>query len=375
MTKSITFFLGLFFLLASLDYSFGTEFKKGENIFVSESQRIDDDLNTVANNIRIKGTVTGDLNCASQFLIQDGIVEGNINAACRNLDVSGRVDRSVRAFCQNNNISGEIKRNLVNFSSSLNIRPGAKIGGDVTAFCGDLSMDGQIGKGLRCGAGTVVISGTVNGDVSLSADKITLMPTAKILGDFKYKSKKEAKIENGAQISGETKWTKVLAKGKKKKGFFTAKNLVIKILFLAASVVCGFFLLLITKKFVRGAKEAIEKSFLKSLGLGFICLICIPIAIVILLITIIGIPVAVISLFAYLILFYIAKIFVGITLGGKILTGFKKDKEAPLGWSLVIGLIIIYILTSLPYIGWIVYLVAVFIGFGAALQARKFLLA
>lgn len=375
MLKSLTVVLVLFFVLSSVNLSLGTEFKKRQNIFISESEKIEDDLIMAANNIKIQGTVTGDLISASQFLIQTGVVEGNINAACKNLDVLGRVDGSVRAFCQNNTVSGEIKRNLINFSSSLNIRSGAKIGGDVTAFCGDLTMDGEIGKGLRCGVGMVVISGTINGDVNLDADEITLMPTAKISGDFKYKSKREAKIEKGAEITGETKWTKVLAKERKKKGFFTTKNLVLKTIFMMASILGGLFLILITKKFVKGAKEAVFQSFLKSLGLGFICLVCVPIAIIILLITIIGIPIAVITLFAYLILFYIAKIFVGIALGEKILTGFKKDKEAPIGWSLVIGLIIIYILASLPYIGWIVYLAVLFVGFGAALQARKFLLA
>jgi cytoskeletal protein CcmA (bactofilin family) len=375
MFKSLTLVLVLAFLLTFINPSFGTEFKSGQNIFISQSERINDDLIMAANNIKVQGTVTGDLICASQFLIQNGTVEGNVNAACKNLDVLGGVGGSVRAFCQNNTVSGEIKRNLINFSSSLNIRSGAKIGGDVTAFCGDLTMDGEIGKGLRCGAGIVVISGTINGNVNLDADEITLMPTAKILGDFHYKSKKEAKIESGAQISGESKWTKVLAKGKKKKGFFTTKNLVVKTVFLLAAILCGLFLILITKKFVKGAKEAVIQSSLKSLGLGFICLICIPIAIIILLITVIGIPIAVISLFAYLILFYIAKIFVGIALGEKILTGFKKNKDAPMGWSLITGLIVIYILTSLPYIGWIVYLAVLFIGFGAALQARKLLLA
>ncbi len=377
MDKKLIFFiaLSLFLFLLVSGLSFATEFKSGRNIFVRQTKTIEDDLIIAANNVRIGGVVQGDVIFGSRSLVHNGKITGSLNGACQNVRILGEVRGSVRAFCQNNNIEGTIGRNLINFSQTLNIRHNGKINGDVTSFCAEMTIDGEVGRNVKCGAGTVIISGTIHGDVDLEADEISIMPTAKILGNLKYKSREEARVEQGAQIAGEVEWIKLEPKEKEKKGFLTTKNIIIKLLFLLAAIVTGLILLGISKNFVRGAKRAVTESFLKSLGLGFICLICIPIAVVILLITVIGIPVAIISLFVYLILFYIAKIFVGIAFGEKILTGFKKGKEAPLGWSLVVGLIIINILTSIPYLGWIVYLAVLFIGFGAALLARKHLLA
>jgi cytoskeletal protein CcmA (bactofilin family) len=351
--------------------SSATVFKARDNVFIPEHQIIDDDLFLGGNNVKVDGTVKGDLLVGSRTFIQTGQVLGSVISVGQNLDILGEVEGSVRALSQNTNINGIINRNVINFGASLNIRHTGKVKGDVTALGNELNVEGEIGRKLRATVGSVMISGIVNGDVKIKANSITLMPTARINGDLIYKSEKKAKIEPGAQIAGETEWTKLKAEEKEKKGFFTTSNVVIRFLLLLACIVTGLFLILISKKYVQAAEKNVFDSFLKSLGLGFILMICIPVAIVVFLATVIGIPIALITLFVYLVLFYISKIFVGIAVGEKILTGFTKDKVVPLGWSLILGLIILTILTNLPYVGWIFYILIVLTGFGAAILARK----
>jgi len=361
----------LLFILLPLGTSSATRFIAKDNIFISESQVIPDDLFVGGQNIKVDGRVEGDLIAGSRTMILTGKVTGSVISAGQNLDILGDVEGSVRALSQTTNINGTIERNVINFGASLNIRHTGKVKRDVTALGNELIVDGEIGRRLRATVGSAVISGTINGDVDLKANSITLMPTARINGNFKYKSEKEAKIEPGAQIAGETEWNKIEPEEKKDKGFFCTTNLLIRSLLLVACIVTGLFLILIAGKYVKAAEKMVFDSFLKSLGLGFILIVCIPVAIVIFLITLIGIPIAIITLFAYLILFYISKILVGIAVGKKILTGFAKDKEAPLGWSLILGLILLTILTNIPYLGWLIYFVIVFTGFGAAILARK----
>lgn len=361
----------LLLILLPLEISLATKFKAKDNIFIAEFETIADDLFLGGNNIKVDGTVEGDLITGSRTLIQTGKVLGSVISVGQNLDFLGEVEGSVRSLAQNTNISGRVKRNVMNFGADLNIRHTGRVEGDVVALGNELTVDGEIGRGLRAAVGTVVISGTINGGASIKAHSITLMPTARIIGDFKYKSEKQAKIESGAQITGETEWVKIKPDEKKKKGFFNTTNVVIKSLLVLACIVTGVFLILISRRYVQTAQKHVFDSFLKSLGLGLILVICIPVAVVALLITLIGIPLGLIALFAYLVLFYISKILVGIALGHKILTGFAKDKEAPLGWSLIIGVIILTILTNIPYIGWLIYILVVLTGFGAAILARK----
>ncbi len=132
-------------------------------------------------------------------------------------------------------------------------------------------------------------------------------------------------------------------------------------------------MLLVAKKEVKAVKESIFKDFLKNLGLGFVFVICVPVAAIILLFTVIGIPVSIIVLFVYLVLFYIAKIFFGFALGERVLMLFKTNGTPAPVWSLIIGLLILYILFLVPYIHWIVYLLVLFVGFGSVFQIKKYL--
>lgn len=364
----------LLLVLLPLKISSATQFKAKDNIFIPESEVIPDDLFVGGQNIKMDGRVEGDLIAGSRTIIVTGQVSGSVFSASQNLDILGQVQGSVRALSQTTNISGIIKRNVINFGACLYIRHTGKVEGDVTALGNELTVDGEIGRKLRVTAGTVVISGTINGDADIKANSITLMPTARIKGNLRYESEKEAKIESGAQIAGETEWIKTKPKEKEKRAFLTTTDAVIKSLLLLASMLTGLFLILLSKRYVQAAEKNVFDSFLKSLGLGFILIICIPIAIVILLITLIGIPIALITLCAYFVLLYLSQIFVGIALGKKVLTGFAKDKQAPLGWSLILGLILLTVLTSIPFIGWLICFVVLFTGFGAAISARKVLL-
>jgi len=290
----------------------------------------------------------------------------------QDLDVLGEVKGSVRGFAQNINVNGKLGRNLLVFCYTLDVKPDAEIEKDITAFCGKMTLDGKLGGSLKGGVGELIISGVVNGDVSIEAEKITLMPTARIEGDFKYESEKEAKIESGAQVSGETVWTEIdTEKEKKPKSIFTGKSIIMEMLFLLALMVTGIVLTLIFKKNAQQAKQAISNYFLKTLGLGFVFMVCIPIAILILLITILGIPIAIIALFVYAILVYIAKIPVATFVGEKILKALGKQGEPSLIWSMLLGLVVLTLVLNIPYLEWPIYFVVLFTGFGAIISSQR----
>jgi len=368
LTLSVLFLLFFSILLPQLIQAI--ELKGGENIVIPESTLIQDDYFVSGNNIKFSGKIEGDFVSASQTLTSKGTVGGNLMSAARDLDISGEVGGSFWGGAQNISFTGRLKRNFLGFAQTINLKEGSEVGGDVIAFCQELKISGKVGKGVRAGVESLVISGIINGDISVKADEISIMPDAKINGNLHYKSKKEAKIEKGAQITGETKWTKLTPK--KKKGL-TPGKLFWKFLFFCASFLTGLFMLLIAKREVKAAKESVFKDFLKNLGLGFVFVICIPIALIILLFTVIGIPISIIVLFAYLVLFYIAKIFVGYALGEKVLQLFKTNGSPAPVWSLLVGLVILYILFLIPYFHWIFYLLALFVGFGCVFQAKKYL--
>lgn len=88
--------------------------------------------------------------------------------------------------------------------------------------------------------------------------------------------------------------------------------------------------------------------------------------------TIIGLPLAVLILALYLIFLYLAKIGASIAIGQFIVNyGFKKSKKISLFLILVLGLLVYYLFTSLPYIGSLLAFLATLWTIGCLAQNRS----
>ena len=110
------------------------------------------------------------------------------------------------------------------------------------------------------------------------------------------------------------------------------------------------------------------RGILTSGGIGFLAMIVPPIAVVILIVTLIGIPVALTTLLLWLLTLCFAQIVVARSLGGILLKN-GRDSMGHTAVSLLLGLIFIVIVTNIPYIGGILSLLLTIIGMGALLIA------
>ena len=101
-----------------------------------------------------------------------------------------------------------------------------------------------------------------------------------------------------------------------------------------------------------------------------VTLVCLPVAIFILLFTVIGIPLAIFALFGYILGLYLSKVFMGVFIGDEILGVFSKRDLSPI-WSLILGLIVLTLLAKIPYLGWPVRILTMVFGLGAILLSRR----
>jgi len=102
-----------------------------------------------------------------------------------------------------------------------------------------------------------------------------------------------------------------------------------------------------------------------------LALLLTPIIVFILLITIIGLPLAFITFGLWLIAIYLSKILVGILVGRSLLNNFWLAKKDSLILAMVIGIIVSYLIFAIPFIGWIIALLAVLWGLGGIMLALK----
>jgi len=216
----------------------------------------------------------------------------------------------------------------------------------------------------------VLINGPVDGDVVVTAGAVEVGPNARIAGQLRYASREELKRDAAAQVKGgvqrmqpEGGWP---VPDQAERSFGSGGGWVWSIgLMVIAAVLVGVF-----PSFYARLAQTLRTRGWMSLLLGFIALVCIPVAAVILMFTLIGLPLALLAIALYLALLLVGYVSTGIGLGAWTLARLKSDRTEAKWWRIgaaVLGVLAISLLGRLPYLGGFVVLAALLIGLGALL--------
>ena len=346
------------------------EMRSGESVAVASGEVVDDDLYIAGSNIVIDGTVNGDVFAMGMSITINGTVNGSVSLAAQSITVNGDITGSARIAGSDINIRSNIGGDLLAAGMNVTVGSGASIGRDLFVGATNVSINGPVAGDLNGGAETVTLASQVGGDAKIEAGRLKLASTANIQGDLTYTSSNEAEIQSGAQILGTT--NRNLPAADKQSGPFS--DIGGKILAFLMTLLVGIVLILIFQRRVLAVTSAIRHKPWLSLGWGALIFCAVPIAALILLVTVIGIPLSLITLVIYVIAIYLTQIVVGLFIGRWILGRFSKvDSKGMLIGSLALGLFILTILKLIPIVGVIVWFATVFFGLGAMLLSNKFM--
>ena len=260
-------------------------------------------------------------------------------------------------------------RNITAAGGSVNISDSAKLNGNLVAGSGSLTVLAPIAKDITLGSGDATIGNSVGGNVNAGVGNLTLTSNAKIKGDLTYLSDRDVQIQPGAQITGKTVHNRPPITEKSRVKSFPAG---FKIYSFLTSLLVGFIIIKLIPVFTKKVTDDLTARPLALTGIGFLTIIAAPIFIIVMALTLVGIPLALISLFSFLITLYLSKIFVAIAIGQKLLK-FIKQKPADL-MTLTAGLVVYLFVGIIPLIGHIILIVFIFAGVGALVTAKLNLL-
>ncbi|MEA3324334.1 MAG: hypothetical protein U9Q37_04250 [Euryarchaeota archaeon] len=331
---------------------------------LGEGEVLEDDLIVAGGTIMIDGDVFGDLIAAGGDIEVAGRVDDDAWITGGSLIIDGEIGDDLRAAGGAIHLRGSVADNAMIAGGTIAASSNSAVGGDLDVAGGSIEITGHVGRDLSCGGGSVVLGGAVDGNATIFADDIRILQSARIQGDLEYTSDKEIEIPAGT-VMGD-----VVYKRSEKK----VEDIYSKI---TSSIISFLSILLIGLLMVRFAgnttirvSDTIATHILKSLGSGVLLLIAIPLIALILMITLIGLPLGLIVLFAYIVILYISKIFVGLAIGRRIVTYAKKEISSPY-WHLVVGLIVIAFATKLPLVGFLISLIVILVGLGALVMTWK----
>lgn len=371
--KRIFFIFVIFLFLLGFSAPVLAANRPQSNVVLSKDQVVNNDYFAGGGTVNIHGTINGDAYIAGGDVFIDGTINGDLIAAGGTIIVEGNITHNVRAVGGNVVINNaKIGGNVSLGGGNVTLGDTSELAGSLVAGAGQLQLLGPVGKEINVAAGKVLISNVINGNATVRTNELDFSQAAVINGNLTYWSNQKANISQGATVSGTIKQIPVpkynaneIRQGAM--AAFSGFKIFFGIVGFIASFIIGLFLIYLLPLFTKNVATVIKKRFWLSLGIGVLAGILTPIIFIVLLITLIGIPIAFVFIFIMLLLLYFGKIYISYVIGEKIF-GEKKTAKA---WILLVGLLVFSIVTVIPVIGGIFQGFAIVTGLGALLISER----
>lgn len=342
---------------------------------IAADQRFAEDAYLFGDEVTFDGQSTRDVIAAtSTFRFGESArIEGNLNVAAQDVRLNGTVDRSVRVAAREIIVSGTILGDLVVAAQTVTIQADARIGGDVILAAADATVQGQVGGEIRGNVGDLTLNNVQVGQgVAVGVEQLDLRGTTTINGPVRYASDSDLTRSGQVTIAGEV--VRDAGSGVSAGDYSIGGGIAWSLIKLVTILVTGLVVVLVAPSAAASLAEGVRRRFPTTLVAGIAGIILVPIVAVILAVTVIGIPVSLVSLILFGVALYLSQVFVGLALGRAILP--RSWRSIGRGYNLlamVLGVAIIGAirLIPLPFVDLTVAVVVAVLGIGALFTASR----
>lgn len=323
-------------------------FEEEGTVRVDEGETVEDTVFLGGNTAIMAGVIDGDLFAGAEQVEITGTVHGNVYAAGESVRVSGTVDGNVHAAGENVEVStkvggsGFIAGQRVTVTENGDLARGAFMAGET------VQSRGEVGRDLFFAADEMTLDGTVERNVRGYGTQVAVGATTSIGGDLHVTVPDDDAVEirEGARIVGDTVVN--IDEEHDHRPFMTGGFYLGVIAKALAMLLIGWLLVTIFPRLRPTAPES-SGEVLKDMGVGFLALVAIPAAMILFLITIIGIPVAIVLGMIYGLLIFLSTLVVADFAGQRL--PFGDDTGTGAALRTCVALLIILFITAIPFVG------------------------
>lgn len=235
----------------------------------------------------------------------------------------------------------------------------------------DLAQDEVHDGTLIASGGVVNLDGKVAGDAFVLAEQLTVRGEIGGNLDAALPEGSEITVRDGAKIGGEltTRVKDFDPRGRRFARYTQARFYMWLVLHLTASFAVGMLLHALLPGMFRVKLETPGETF-RAMAIGFLVVVAMPIALLAIACTLVGIPLALIGLGLYLAAIYIGSIVVAALIGRAIVHP-ADERWSSFGLALLVGLLIVIFMTHTPFVGTVVRVLIILTGVGMLAERSR----
>jgi cytoskeletal protein CcmA (bactofilin family) len=346
-------------LLGLFSIGHAQQFRHGNSATIGANETVDSSAYLAGRTIDVAGEVKGDLFCAGQNITISGTIRGDVICAGQTININGTVDGDVRVAGQDISVGASVANNLTVAGQSFTLNGNGKVGQDITGGVQTMNINGEVGRDMVLGASDATINGTVGRNIKSQIENLSLGSSAKVGGDINYTSSNNLSKAQGATVAGNVHRS-VPVKHEHKNGWF---GIGFRIYWFFAMLLVALVLVLLFPALFESTAHHTMSSFGLTLLLGIAVVLFTPVLFVLLMVTIVGIPLGLILMFAWVMSLILSGPFFAYLVGKEI----WRAQKNPI-WIMLVGAVILLLIYNIPLLGFLVMMAAAFIGTGMILR-------
>lgn len=346
----------------------GDSAKSGDYVVLESSKTVKGPAFYSGNKVEINGNVDGTAFVAGQEVTINGDIKGDLFAAGQEVTITGKIYGNLYAAGQKVLVKGQVTGDAFIAGEKAETAGEAVFNRDLMVGAQSVNQLGPVERQMFAVGGHVVLNGRIGDNARLTADNLEVQDGALIKGKLVYLSPKQASVSEKAKIGEGTEWKKAAPRQQKEQKTFVSQLLGVIIGILGALLV-WFIGITVKQNFWIDLIRPIGSEPVKTIGIGALTLIMVPILAIILMVTVVGLPVGILLVLAYGITLYLAKIISAVFIGNWLAARFNWPTLHRGVWLVLLGLAIIAVVTRIPFVGFLFTLAIVFAGLGAVAMA------
>lgn len=352
---------------------------EGDHERETVTRTLGDDRFSAGDDVALAGEIAGDAIAAGGEVTLDATVKGDSVLAGGRVFVRGSSQDDLYAAGGEVRISGHVTGNARIAGGQVEIERNGTVDGGVTMAGGRVRVDGRVGRYLQMAGGTLRLDGHVAGNVEAAGGELIVGPQAVVEGALTFRGPKPPRVAAGANIRDGVKH--VPDRKFSKRNLKAARGALVglALFWMFGWFIVGAILMAVWPGFSGTVIDNATRRTGRSLLLGLAVLFLMPILIVMVAVTVVGIPLALLLIGLYFVLLPLGYVASAAAIGEWLLGRLRRGAAIAGGgsairtshrvWMLLGVLVALFLLTRIPVLGAILCLLLVLAGMGSLLLA------
>jgi hypothetical protein len=309
--------------------------------------------------------IDGDAVVAGRVVDVAQPVSGDVLAAGWRVTVASQVDDDLRAAGSEVDVRAPVGGDITAAAGRLSIGPGVTVNGRAWLSGGVVRADGVFMREVRIAGDRVQIGGEIRQPVRVVAQRLEILPKARILAPMSYDGATPAVIAEGAVLAQPLTYRNISADAARQARWPRGPSSVVFGLHL---FVGGVLLLLLLPRLARKPAELLDAQPARSLFAGMALVVTVPFVALLLVISLVGLPAGLALGALYAAALFLGLVTTAIFVGNVEARLLRLAPSATAGRHVVLllaGAFTLAVFRSIPVLGTLVVFASIVVGVGA----------